>query len=178
MATWKIDPDHSAATFTIKHLMVTNVRGLFSNVSGTIQFEPADPGSCAVEAVIDVSSLSTGNRTRDDHLFSADFFEVAKYPEIVFRSTKVEKGGGNRIKVAGDLTLHGITRPVTMDVEYAGPVKSPPDMGGETTIGFAATTVITREDFGIRWNVPLDNGGVVAGHEVLIALDIEADLAQ
>ncbi len=177
MATWNIDPDHSAATFTIKHMMVTNVRGLFSKVSGTIQFDPADPGDCAVEATIDVSSLSTGNRTRDAHLSSADFFEVAKYSEIVFRSTKVEKGGGNRIRVTGDLTLHGVTRPVTMDVEYAGPVKSPPDMGGETTIGFAATTVIIREDFGIQWNVPIDGGGVVAGHEVLIALDIEADLA-
>jgi polyisoprenoid-binding protein YceI len=177
MATWKIDPDHSAATFTIKHMMVTNVRGLFSKVTGTIQFEPADPGGCAVEATIDVSSLSTGNRTRDDHLFSADFFELSKYPEIVFKSTKVQKGEGNRIKVTGDLTLHGVTRPVTMDVEYSGPVKSPPDMGGETTIGFAATTVITREDFAIQWNVPIEDGGVVAGHEVRIALDIEADLA-
>jgi len=178
MATWNIDQDHSAATFTIKHMMVANVRGLFSRVSGTIQFDPADPGSSSMKAVIDVSSLSTGNKTRDAHLFSADFFEVSKYPEILFKSTKAEKEGGNRIKVTGDLTLHGVTRPVTMDVEYAGPVKSPPDMGGETTIGFAATTVITREDFGIQWNVPIDDGGVVVGHEVLIALDIEADLAE
>lgn len=178
MSQWNIDPDHSAATFSIKHMMVTNVRGHCANITGVIHFDPADPGGSSVEASLDVASLTTGNKKRDEHLMSADFFEVSKYPKILFKSSGVEKGQGNRGKVTGDMTIHGITRPVSMDIEFFGPVTSPADLGGETTIGFTATTVIDREDYGIMWNVPLDSWGFVVGKEVQITLDIEADLIE
>ncbi len=178
MDKWNIDADHSVAAFAIRHMMVTNIRGQFNQISGAIKFDPSDPASSSVEAAIDVSSLTTGNRKRDDHLLSADFFEVSKYPEIVFRSAKVEKTGSNRGKIIGDLSMHGLTRLVTMDVEYFGPVKSPPDLGGETTLGFTASLTINREDFGILWNMPLGDNNLMVGKEVWITLDIEADLAE
>lgn len=178
MAQWNIDTDHSSAVFSIRHMMVTNIRGHFGRISGTIHFDPANPASSSVEAYIDVSSLTTGNAKRDRHLFSADFFEVAKYPAMVFQSTRVEISGNNKGKVTGDLTIHGITRSVTLQAEHFGPVKSPADMGAETTMGFSATTDINREDFGILWNVPLGIGGFVVGKDVRVTLDIEADLAE
>ncbi len=178
MAKWNIDADHSVAAFAIRHMMVTNIRGQFNQISGAIQFDPSDPARSSVEATIDISSLTTGNRKRDDHLLSADFFEASKYPEIVFRSSKVEKTGSNRGRITGDLTMRGVTRPVAMDVEYFGPVKSPPDLGGETTIGFTASLTINREDFGILWNMPLGDNDLMVGKEAQIILDIEADLAE
>jgi len=178
MAKWNIDADHSVAAFAIKHMMVTNIRGQFNQISGVIQFDPSDPARSSVEAAIDVSSLTTGNRKRDDHLLSADFFEAQKYPKLLFRSAKVEKTESNRGRITGDLTMHGVTRPVTMDMEYFGPVKSPPDLGGETTIGFTASLTINREDYGILWNVPLGDNNLMVGKEVWITLDIEADLAE
>lgn len=178
MAKWTIDPDHSSATFSIRHMMVTNVRGQFGEVSGTLNFDPDQPDSSYVEASISVASLSTGNAKRDEHLFSPDFFDVSRYPNIAFMSAKVELLGENRGRVRGDLTIHGVTRPAIMEIEYAGPVKSPADLGGETTIGFTATTVIDREDYGITWNVPIGDSGVMVGKEVRITLDIEADLVE
>jgi polyisoprenoid-binding protein YceI len=175
MTQWNIDPDHSMATFSIKHLMITNIHGQCPNVSGAIHFDPADPTRSSVEATLDVTKLTTGIKKRDEHLMSADFFEVAKYPQILFKSSKVEIGKGNRGKITGELTMHGITRPVIMDVQFSGPVKSPEDVGGETSIGFTATTVINREDYGIMWNMPLDSWGLLVGKEVQITLDIEAD---
>jgi len=178
MTKWKIDPDHSVAAFAIRHLMVANVRGQFNNVTGMIEFDPKKPGKSSVAASIEVSSLTTGIRKRDDHVLSADFFDAQKFPEITFRSTNVEITGDNAGKVEGDLTIRGITRPVTLSVEFFGPVKVPEDFGGETTIGFSAQTRINREDFQVMWNVPLEGGGVMVGHEVEINLDIEADLEE
>src|SRR3990172_2258057 len=125
MSNWNIDPDHSVAAFAIRHMMISNVRGQFNSITGTINFDPANPGSATVKAVIAVSSLATGIRKRDEHLLSPDFFEVEKYPEIHFRSTGVEATGGNKGRVRGDLTIHGVTRPVVLEVEYSGPVKGP-----------------------------------------------------
>jgi polyisoprenoid-binding protein YceI len=179
MATWKIDPDHSVASFAIRHMMITAIRGQFNGISGIIEFNPADPSGSSVAAEIDVTSLTTGNKKRDEHLFSADFFEVERYPLITFKSTKVEKTeSSNRGKMSGDLTIHGITRPITMDVNYFGPVTSPKDLGGETAIGFTTSLTVNRDDFGILWNVSLGDDNLMVGKEVQIALDIEADLAE
>lgn len=178
MAKWNIDPDHSVAGFTIKHMMVTNIRGTLTGVTGTIVFDPTAIESSSVEASLPLAGLSTGNKKREEHLMSTDFFESARFPTMTFRSTKVEKTGSNRGKITGDLTMHGVTRPVTMEAEYFGPVKSPSELGGETTMGFSASLTINREDFGIMWNFPFDNDKLVVGKDVDISLDIEADLAE
>lgn len=174
MDKWVIDSDHTVAGFIVRHFMITNVRGQFNKITGTIYFDPADISHSSVEAVIDVSGIFTGIQKRDDHLRSSDFFDVARYPQIIFKSTRVESADGNRLKVTGDLTIRGITRAAVLAVEYTGPIKSP---YGETSIGFAATTKINREDYGMTWNQPMDGGGVIVGKEVEIALDVEADLA-
>lgn len=175
MAKWTVDPDHSVAAFSIRHMMIANVRGQCNKVTGTIQFDPKDLSRSSVEAEIDVRGLTTGNQKRDEHLMSADFFDVEKHPMIKFKSTGVKIGGRKRGKMTGDLTIRGVTRPVTLDVEYSGPVKAPE--GGETSMGFFATAMINQQDFGITWNVPME-GGAVLGKEVRITLDIEADLAE
>src|SRR3989304_1932456 len=140
MSKWKIDPDHSVAAFSVRHLMIANVRGQFNNITGIIHFDPSALSASSVEAEIDVSGLTTGIKKRDEHLMSPDFFDAGKYPKILFKSTKVEPAGGNRGKITGDLTIHGITRPVTLEVEFSGPVKSP--IGGEISIGFVGKTNI------------------------------------
>jgi polyisoprenoid-binding protein YceI len=178
MTKWNIDPDHSVASFAVRHLMITNIRGTVTGVTGTILFDPAALENSSVEASLPLAGLSTGNKKRDEHLMSADFFDVVHFAAITFRSTKVEKTGINRGKITGDLTLRGVTRSVTMEAEYFGPIKSPADLGGETTMGFAASVTINREDFGIMWNLPFDNGNLVVGKDVDITLDIEADLAE
>lgn len=177
MAKWIIDPDHSVAAFTVRHMMITSVRGQFNRIAGSIQLDPADMAHSSVEAEIDTAGIYTGISKRDEHLSSPDFFDVAKYPKIFFRSTKVEPVGGNRFKLTGNLTIHGVTRPVTFDVEYLGPVKGTEE--GETCIGFTAATTINREDYNIMWNAALiEKGGVVVGREVQIILDVEADPAE
>ncbi len=178
MAKWNIDPDHSVAAFSSRHLKVANVRGQFNGVSGTIFFDQTDLARSTVDAVIDITSLTTGNRKRDEHLLSPDFLEAAAYPRMTFKSTKVEPSEGNRAKVAGDLTLHGVTRTVTFEAEFFGPVKSPQALGGETTIGFSAATSINRFDFDVGWDVKMDDGSLVADKVVKIFIDIEADLAE
>ena len=175
MPQWIIDPDHSVAAFTVRHMMVCTVRGQFNGVSGSIRFDPAAPELASVEATIEVSGVHTGVRKRDDHLLSPDFFDVATHPVITYTSTRVEWRGGNRFTVIGNLTIRGITRQVVLEAEFYGPVTSP--FGDETTIGFAASTVIDRMDFGVSWNEKMDGGGVVAGTRVAICLDVEADLA-
>jgi polyisoprenoid-binding protein YceI len=157
-------------------MMITNVRGQFNAVSGTINYDPKNQEKSTVEASIEVASLTTGNVKRDQHLLSPDFFDAAKYPVITFRSTKVSAAGPGKGTIAGELTMHGRTRPVSMSVEHFGPVKAPDAIGGETVTGFAARLSINREDFGILWNVPLDAGGLMVSKEVDILLDIEADL--
>jgi polyisoprenoid-binding protein YceI len=173
MAKWIIDPDHSVAGFAVRHLTIANVRGQFNKVTGTIQYEPDDLPHSSVDVVIETSTITTGIKKRDEHLLSPDFLDASKYPEIQFKSTKAESSGRNRIKVAGDLTIHGITRPVNMEMEYSGPVKSP--FGGEITMGFSARTKVNRDDFGITWNEIMEDGGVMVGREVEITIDVEAD---
>ncbi len=176
MAKWVIDPDHSVASFSVRHMMVSNVHGQFNKISGAVQFEPFDMARSSVQAEIDASGIYTGIVKRDEHLRSPDFLDAEKYPKILFKSTKVESAGGPGFRVSGDLTIHGITRPVVLNAEHFGPVKGTEE--GETIIGFTASTSINREDFGIMWNVALlEKGGVVVGKELQITLDIEADPA-
>jgi polyisoprenoid-binding protein YceI len=178
VAKWNIDADHSVASFSIRHMMVAEVRGTITGITGTIFFQPGAEEQSSVETSMPLSDLTTGNKKRDTHLLSADFFDVDRFPSIVFRSTKVEKTGSNRARITGELTIHGVTRAVAMDAEYFGPVKSPADIGGETVIGFSASLTINREDFGIMWNVPLGENNFMVGRDVHITLDIEADLAE
>jgi len=172
MAKWVADPDHSVAAFSIKHMMVANVRGQFNKISAELSFDPADISHASVEAFIDVSGIYTGIQKRDDHLRSPDFFDVEKFPLITFKSNKVETSGDNHFKIIGDLTIRGTTRPITMDAEYCGIEKS---ADGDTSIGFTASTIINREDYGLKWNVGLESSGVMIGKEVRIFIEIEAD---
>ena len=177
MAKWNIDPDHSVAAFNVLHMMAAHVRGQFNKLSGSAQFDPVDRSSFSLEVTIDATGLYTGIAQRDGHLSSPDFFDLAIYPAISFKSTgfKASSGGG---RLAGDLTIHGVTQPITLDVKFSEPVVSPQDFGGETTLGITATTTINREEFGMTWNVPMDDGGVMIGKDIRIDLDIEADLEE
>jgi polyisoprenoid-binding protein YceI len=172
-----IDPDHSVATFAIRHLGIAMVRGMFNKLSGCVYFDSDDIARSTVEAEIDVASLSTGIKKRDGHVLSGDMLDAEKYPIIIFKSTKVVPAGKGKAAVHGDLTIHGVTKPVVLEVQHFGPVKSP--FGGEITLGFSAATKLSRTDFGVNWGDDvLENGGLVAGKDVEITLDIEADLEQ
>jgi polyisoprenoid-binding protein YceI len=170
---WLIDSDHVVARFSIRHFMIANVEGLFTKMTGVIQFDPPDLTQLSVEAEIDVRSLTTGHRERDEHLLSPDYFDVEKYPKILFKSTGVEVTGGNRGKITGDLTILGIRKPISLDFDFFGPVKSP--FSGITCVGFSATGKINREDYGMISNIPME-GGVVVGKDVQIHMEVEADL--
>ena len=175
MAKWIIDPDHSCAAFAIRHMMLAHVRGQFNKLKGVIHFDAADRSRTTVDVEIDVASVNTGIKMRDDHLLTGDFFDQAKHPLITFKSTKVEFQEKNRCRVSGDLTIHGITRPVAFEGEYAGPHGNP--YGDEISVGFSGSTTVNREDFGMMWGSDLmEGGGLVAGKEVQIFLDVEADL--
>lgn len=176
MARWIIDPDHSVATFSIRYLLIAHVRGLMNGMKGSITFDPPDLHGFSVQVDIDVSTVKTGVEKRDTHLLSPDFFDVSKYPKITFRSTKAESLGGNHMRVHGDLTLHGVTRPITIEGEYSGPVRLPESIGGETSLGFMGSTVVNREDFGMTWGLSPMGGGLMAAREVSITLDIETDI--
>ncbi|MGD2080051.1 MAG: YceI family protein [Nitrospirota bacterium] len=175
MARWIIDPDHTVAAFAVRHFMVTDVHGQFNGINGTINFDPPDLTSLSAEVTIGSSVMTTGIPKRDGHLKSPDFLDVEKFPEIRFRSGGVELTGLNGCKLNGTLAIRGIERPVVLDVECLGPIKSP---WGETTLGFKASTSINREDFGMTWNEKMEKGGFVVGREVRITLDAEADLAE
>ncbi|RMG83205.1 MAG: polyisoprenoid-binding protein [Chloroflexi bacterium] len=174
MPTWNIDPAHTGVEFSVRHMMVSKVRGKFTGVSGTIEFDPENPTTGAVDVTIDAATINTGVEDRDNHLRSADFLEVEKYPTITFKSTKVEPTGENTAKVYGNLTIHGVTREVVLEAEYNGSGTSP---YGQTIVGFSATTKINREDFGLTWNVALEAGGWLVGKEITISLEVEAILA-
>ncbi len=171
MTTWHFEPGHSAAEFAVRHMMVTIVRGHYKNIKGTIQFDPANPAGASVEVTIGAASLSTEDKERDEHLRGADFLDCANCPTITFKSTRVELTGYNKCKVVGNLTLRGKTRPVTLDVEYFGPVDTP---FKNTRMGFLAKTRINREEFGVSWNAEMPAGGPVVGREVEITIDVEA----
>jgi polyisoprenoid-binding protein YceI len=167
--TWNVDATHSQVSFSVRHLVISNVRGEFAKYEGKLTLDDADVTRSSVEATIDVNSVDTRVADRDTHLRSADFFDVATYPTMTFRSTKVARAGKDRLKVTGDLTLHGVTKPVVLDVTTAPEVKG---MYGETRRGFAATTRISRKAFGLAWNKLVEAGPAV-GDEVSIALDLE-----
>jgi polyisoprenoid-binding protein YceI len=168
---YDIDPAHSSAHFSVRHMMITNVRGEFTKVSGTVTFDPDNPGASQVEATIDVASLHTREEQRDAHLRSADFFDVAKFPEIKFVSKSVERLGDGEHSVKGDLTIHGVTKEVTFRVD--GPTPEIKDPWGNTKAGATATAKINRKDFGLVWNVALETGGVLVGEQVSISLEVE-----
>ena len=169
---WAIDKSHSEADFSVKHMGISTVHGSFRGVSGTIRFEAGNPAVWSVEAAIDATSIDTGVADRDKHLKSADFFEVEKYPTMTFKSTSV-KADGSSYLVTGDLTLHGITKPVTLILEAPGNEQVGMD-AKSVHRGFTATTKVNRKDFGLKWNGTLKSGDAVIGDEVKIELDIEA----
>lgn len=169
---WTLDPAHTLVEFAAKHLMITTVKGRFTDVSGTITMNEANRAASSVKAVIKSASVDTRTDQRDAHLKSADFLEVERYPDITFNSTKVEQSGSGHYRVTGDLTIHGVTKPVVLEVADEGRTKDP--WGGERA-GFSATTRIDRRDFGLTWNqILLESGGVLVGHEIRITLEVEA----
>ena len=170
-ATWQIDPDHSSFQFKVRHLMVSNVKGDFTKVKGVVTIDERDIANLKLEITIDAASVNTGHAKRDEHLRNADFFDVAKHPTITFVSKRAEKAGMDRLKVIGDLTMHGVTREVTVDVE--GPTQEVKDPWGNFRRGATATTKINRKDFDLTWNRVLETGGVVVGEDVDIFVEIE-----
>jgi polyisoprenoid-binding protein YceI len=171
MATWNIDTAHSAIHFSVRHMVVSRTRGRFTKWSGQIEFDPARPLEASVKIDIDPASVDTAEEQRDAHLRSADFFDVEKYPQATFRSTKVEERGEGRYLVTGDLTVHGITRSVVLDAVFEGSAKDP--WGGERA-GFSAGTTLDRNAFGLGWNKLLEAGGVLVGDKVELQLEVEA----
>ncbi len=170
-STWKIDSAHAHTSFTVRHLVITNVRGEFGKTEGTVTLDEGDVTKSRVEATIDMGTIDTREPKRDEHLKSPDFFDVAKFPKMTFVSTKVEKAGEGKLKVTGNLTLKGVTKPVTLDV--TGPTKEIKDPWGNTRRGISATGKINRQDFGVSWSKAIEAGPVV-GDEV--SIEIEAEL--
>lgn len=170
-ATWQMDPAHSSFQFKIRHLTVSNVKGDFSKFQGVAIIDDQNINSLKVEVTIDAASVNTGHAQRDEHLRGPDFFDVTKYSTITFVSKKVIKTDANRLKVIGDLTLHGVTREITVDVE--GPTPEVKDPWGNFRRGATATTKINRRDFGLTWNKVLDTGGLLVGDEVNIYVEVE-----
>jgi polyisoprenoid-binding protein YceI len=169
--TWQIDPAHTLTEFSVRHMMITTVRGRFGAVTGTIQLDEEDPTRSTADVSIDAATIDTRVAQRDAHLRSADFLDSETYPSITFRTTTIERKGENRYQVTGDLTIRGVTKPVVLDVTEGGRAKSP---WGQTVIGFRATTKIDRRDYGLKWNQALETGGVLVGNEVQIAIEVEA----
>jgi len=167
---WKLDPTHTAVEFSAKHLMITTVKGRITDIEGSIYTDERDPKNSSVEATLKATSLDTRTDQRDQHLRSADFLNVEKYPEIKFRSTKIE-GDRQEFKLTGDLTIRDVTRPITLHVTFEGRTKDP--WGGER-VGFSASGKIDRRDFGLTWNQLLETGGVTVGNEIKIGLEVEA----
>lgn len=172
VTTWKIDPAHSSAEFKVKHMMITNVKGQFTGLSGVLSLDGNDITKSKVEATIDAASVNTRNDDRDNHLKSADFFDVEKFPTLTFTSNAISRKGDEELSVAGDLTIHGVTRPVTFEVE--GPSPATKDPWGTTRLGLSAATKINRKDFGLTWNSTLEAGGLLVGDDITITLDVQA----
>jgi len=171
VSTWNIDPVHSTAEFKVKHMMISNVKGQFSGIKGSLTHDESDPANSRVEASIDTASINTRDPQRDAHLKSADFFDVEKFPELTFKSTRVARNSDGELEVAGDLTIRGVTRSVVFAVE--GPSEPAKDPWGNTRLGLAAGTKINRKDFGLTWNAALETGGILVGDDVTISLDVQ-----
>ncbi len=174
--TWNIDPVHSVAEFKVKHMMISNVKGQFTRLSGTLSLDETDITNSRVEASIEAASISTRDEQRDGHLKSADFFDVKKFPTLSFKSTGVSRTGDEELAVTGDLSIHGVTRLVVFKVE--GPTIAAKDPWGNTRRGLSATTKINRRDFGLTWNSALETGGILVGDEITITLDVQFIKAQ
>jgi len=170
-STWQLDPNHSSAQFAVRHLGLSTVRGAFTKVNGTIQFDDKDITKSSVDVTIEAASLDTRVEGRDKDLRGDHFFEVEKYPTLTFKSTKVEQVEVGKLKVTGDLTIHGVTKQVVLDVE--GPTAAVKDPWGNQRAAASATTKINRQDFGVKWNAKMDNGGWVVGDDVAITIDVE-----
>jgi polyisoprenoid-binding protein YceI len=169
--TWNLDPAHTVAEFKVKHMMIANVKGHFSNVSGVLIRDESDPANDRVEATIEAASIETRNEQRDGHLKSADFFHVEKFPTLHFKSTGISVVGDGELSVEGELTIRGVTRKVRFAVE--GPTPPAKDPWGSTRIGVSASTKINRKDFGLTWNAALETGGILVGDDVTITLDAQ-----
>ena len=169
-SAWAFDQAHSSVNFTVRHMVVSKVRGRFTKWDGTLAMDETNPAGGSVEVAIDAGSIDTGVEQRDGHLKSPDFFDVAKYPTLTFKSTKVEAAGAGALKVTGDLTMHGVTKPVVLDVEYSGSAKDP---WGGVRAGFSARTTIDRKDFGLAYNQLLETGGVLVGETIEIGIEAE-----
>jgi polyisoprenoid-binding protein YceI len=167
---WQIDSAHSEVTFSVRHMMISKVRGRFATFSGTVHFDEQNPSASSVDVKIDADSIDTKQEQRDGHLKSADFLDVANHPHLEFKSNRVEVLDDTNAKVYGDLTIRGVTNPAVLDVEYQGQAKSP---WGTTSAGFSAETKISRKDWGLTWNQGLETGGVLVGDEVTINIEIE-----
>jgi polyisoprenoid-binding protein YceI len=171
VSTWNIDPAHSHAEFKVRHMMISNVKGSFSGLSGALTHDETDPTGSSVTVSIPVATLTTGDPQRDGHLKSADFFDAEKFPTITFKSLTVDRLEEDKIVVSGELTIHGVTKTVTLDVE--GPTAPGKDPWGNTRIGVSATGKINRKDFGLSWNSALEGGGVLVGEEVHLSLEVQ-----
>jgi len=169
--TWSIDPVHSTAQFKVKHMMISNVKGEFTAITGKLELNDADITKSRVEASIDAATINTREPQRDAHLRSADFLDVEKFPVLTFKSTRVSKVTVDELAVEGYLSIHGVTRNVVFEVE--GPSASIKDPWGNTRLGISATTQIKRKDFGLVWNSTLETGGILVGDEVTITVDVE-----
>jgi polyisoprenoid-binding protein YceI len=170
-ATWQIDPAHTAAGFSVRHMMIATVRGQFKGVTGTVLWDDQDINNSTVDVTIDANTVDTGEPKRDADLKSANFFDVKNYPTITFKSTKIEKISAGKMKVTGNLTIHGVTKQIVLDVE--GPSGAVKDPWGNTRVALNAATIVNRMDYGVKWNAKMDSGGMVVGDDVNINIDLE-----
>jgi polyisoprenoid-binding protein YceI len=174
-AIWELDPSHSSVEFSVRHMMVSTVKGQFEKIKGTVEIDDKDLTKSSVDITIDMASINTRDAKRDGHLRSPDFFDTAKFPTATFKSTKVEKAGKGKLKVTGDLTMHGVTKPVVLQVE--GPTASQKSPFGTTLRGFMAKGKINRKDWGVDWNKPLETvGGLMVGNDV--TLEVNGELVE
>ncbi|MFL6351694.1 MAG: YceI family protein [Bryobacteraceae bacterium] len=170
--TYKIDPAHSSAQFVVRHMMITNVRGGFSGVQGSIEYDAENPNGSSIDVVIDASKINTLDEQRDAHLKSPEFLHVEQHPTITFKSNKTVRAGDGEWKITGDLTIRGVTKEVVLNAE--GPTPEGKDPFGNTRIGASASAKIKRSDFGLTWNAALESGGILIGDELKIELDVSA----
>jgi polyisoprenoid-binding protein YceI len=167
---WNVDPMHSNAHFSVRHMMISNVEGDLGHISGSVNYDGKALSKATVEATIDTSTINTREPNRDEHLKSAEFFDTAKYPTISFKSKSIDPSDNDKFKLTGELTIHGVTKQVVLDAEKTSTIK---DMHGNTRMGASAKTTLNRKDFGLSWNKQLDNGGAVVGDDVYVVLNLE-----
>lgn len=173
LSKWKVDGAHSEVGFSVKHMMVSKVKGTFDQFTAEIEANPTDLTTASIQFTIDVASINTRNNDRDNHLRSADFFDVEQYPNLTFTSTKIEKTDEDEYKVTGDVSLHGVTKQETFNVTFEGLAKDP--MSGAEKAGFSAEGKIKRSDYGLTWNAALETGGVLVGDDIKVTIEIQAE---